>query len=212
MADEKDQYIEKLEAEVTKRGTENAQVTQGAISSSMFGSMQDPNLIEFQLELNDILERIERLLKGQKVEVDAEGNARYVEPKDKSLRVFNDFGVQFLMDILSFYLNRNTMLTFHKEERINKIIFDIGTEISDQVFLNHKKMGLDSPEKYRRYPLIVLELVHTIENVYNRSLMGGERKSLRTMMSVTQSVPLRDNLSPQAPKKNTSIFKPWTWG
>lgn len=208
--DEKDEYITKLETEITKQRSDNANMSQAVSTASMFSSSQDPNLIEFQLELNDILERIERLLKGQVVQIDSEGNVRYVESKDKNLRTFNDFGVQFLMDILSFYLNRNTILTFHTEERISKIIYDIGYEISDQIYLNHKRMGLDTPEKRRRYPLIVLELIHTIENVYNRALQGGERKSLRTMMSVNQSIPFTSNPAPQEGKR-FSLIKPWTW-
>ena len=74
----------------------------------MGGSGQNDNLIVWQLELDNILERIEHLLKGDVIKTDTEGNITYEAPTDTSLIILNDYGVQLIMNVISFYLNTIT--------------------------------------------------------------------------------------------------------
>jgi len=209
---ETEDYIEELQEELLKN---QANAPLGNLSSgSMFGMRPDPNLIEFQLELDNILERIEHLLKGDILSTDNDGNVVYKQMENKDDKVFNDYGVQFLMNIMSFYLNRNTILSNYTEIRINQILYDFGYEITDQIWMNCEKMGMDTKEKRKRYTIIVMELTHTVESAYNRALGGGERESLRTARTVTQSADnyggMRQSpMMPAQPKK--SIFRPATW-
>ena len=62
-----------------------------------------------------------------------------------------------------------------------------------------------------------MNIINTVEASYNRSLNGGERESLRTARTVTQSEPLgsfgQQNMQqiPQfGSQKQFSIFKPTT--
>lgn len=210
MDDEELAYLQSLE-----RQREESMLRQGQMAMSNYASIgnSDPNLIEWQLELDNIKEELKHLLRGDILKEDKKGNPYYVSPDDDSLKPLNEYGVQFIMNILSSYLNRNTILSNYDEDRIYKILYDIGYEITDQIYLNAEKMGLDTPDKIKRYPMIVLQLIHTIESAYNRAYKGGERESLRSARIVTQS----DNMNPSPIMMNmrktqkTSLFNPSTW-
>ncbi len=182
-------YLEGLEAEIKVKDGKINELGAYA-TSSMYGGQQQENLIVFQLELDNIMERIEHLLKGDILREDAEGNLTYTVPKDTTLIVLNDYGVQLIMNVISFYLNRNTILSNYKDDRIFEILYDLGFELADLVYINYEKMGLDTVEKRSRSSVLIMNILHMIESTYNRSLGGEERESLRTARVVTQSQPL----------------------
>ena len=118
-----------------------------------------------------------------------------------------------LMKIISFYLNRNTILSNYNEEMINWKIKDLGDEIADLIFMEYDAMGMDTPEKKKQYPMIVRELVDTIHSAYLRALGGGERESLRTARHVSQTDnPMMQMMNQgKVPTAKRSIFKPTSW-
>lgn len=157
-------------------------------------SAQENNLIVWQLELDNILERIENLLRGNIIQDDGQGGMKIIPPKDTKLIVLNDYGVQLIMNFISFYLNRNTILSNYKEERIYEILYDLGYELGDVVYINYEQMGMDTVEKRSRYPMLIMNILHMIESSYNRALGGEERDSLRKARIVNQT----EILSPPA--------------
>ncbi len=165
---------------------------QAGMSAQAYSNIQgqESNLIVWQLELDNILERIEHLLRGDIIKEDGKGGISYVKPEDKKLIVLNDYGVQLLMNFISFYLNRNTILSNYKEERIYEILHDLGYELADLVYINYETMGLDSVEKRSRSTVLTMNVLHMIESSYNRALAGEERDSLRKARIVTQTQPL----------------------
>ncbi len=211
MEQEEENYLKELERQKDEAVTQRNQMV-GA-QNSMFGGGNDPNLIEFQLELDNILDRVEHLLKGDILE-EVDGNLIYVKSPDKNNRPLNHYGVQFLMNVLSFYLNRNTILSNYSSERIDEILYDIGYELTDQIYLNAEKMGLDTEEKRKRYSIIVLQIVHTIESAYKRAYMGEERRTLRETTIVTQSANQQNPMQPGNISRASNEFKlmsPSTW-
>ena len=164
---------------------------------------QENNLIVWQLELDNILERIEHLLRGDVITDDGEGGFSYTPPKDKRLVVLNEYGVQLIMNFISFYLNRNTILSNYKEERVYHILHDLGHELGDLVYINYETMGLDTVEKKSRSSMIIMNILHMIESSYNRAIHGEERDSLRKARIVTQTQPLS---SPASPNIQSSGF------
>lgn len=151
---------------------------------------QENNLIVWQLELDNILERIEHLLRGDIIKEDKNGNISFVKPEDTRLIVLNDYGVQLIMNFISFYMNRNTILSNYREERIYEILHDLGHELADMIYINYETMGLDTVEKRSRSSMLIMNILHMIESSYNRSLNGEERESLRKARIVTQTQPL----------------------
>jgi len=172
-------------------------------SNSMFNSPENPNMIIWQLELDNILERMEHILRGDKIKFD-NGHLIWVSPKtdeDKKRLILNDYGVSEIMRILANYLNRNTILSNYKESDINDIVYDIGCEINDLLYMKYETMGMDTFEKRKNYPMLVKDIVNTIRNAYMRALMGGERTSLREARQVMQ----QDNITPNGMGVNINV-------
>jgi len=222
-----EEYINTINRLQTELDAERARSGRLAKSThSIFGTPTEENLIRWQLDLKEELERIYHLLRGDIVSEDEDGNVVYKEPDDPNLKPFNEFGVQMLMNIISFYLNRNTLLSNYDENTINWKVLDFGYDVSDLIFNryeemmvtintnDHKKIEEHLDEKIKMFPIIVRELVDSVHSAYLRALNGGERESLRTARTVTQTEPLTainpyQNIMPQ---KKASPFKPWTWG
>ena len=182
-------------------------------ASSVFQSAQETNLIEWQLELDNILERVDHLLRGHILSFDKEGNLTWKEPEDTTHRVFNEYGVQEVLRILSMYLNRNTILSNYDETTINWKIEDFGMELTDLIFMKYEEMGLDNKEKIKLYSILVRELVDTVHSAYLRALNGGERESLRTARTVTQTEPIGQSNQVQniMQPKRRSMLNPASW-
>ena len=131
--------IDMLEREMRDKDQRLSEL-QNHAAGTIFTGAQDDNLIVFQLELDNILERIEHLLKGDVLETDGEGNVSYKTPEDKTLIVLNDYGVKLVMNTISFYLNRNTILSNHKEERIFEILYVLGNELADLIYESYENV------------------------------------------------------------------------
>jgi len=188
MNEEENTYLTQIERELQQEREKTGQMTQSQVS--FFNSDEQDNLIRWQLDLKEDIDRIYHLLKGHVIAYDDSGNIIYKEPSDDAIRPFNEFGVQLIMNIMQFYLNRNTILSNYSEEVINWKILDFGNELADLIFNRYEEMGMDTKEKQKLYPMIVRELVDTIHSAYLRAFHGGERESLRTARTVTQSEPL----------------------
>lgn len=240
MNEEEAAYITKLENAIQTRTAEQSL----GHANSVFNANQNVNLIEFQLELDNILERIDHLLRGHELKFDEEGNLKWESPRDKSHEIFNEYGVQEILRVLSMYLNRNTILSNYDEETINWKIYDLGLEITDLIFMKYDEMfqyqkfkdiykkhyeGMEKTQelikeieersnedrlkKIKLYPIVVRQIIDAVHSSYLRALEGGERESLRTARSVTQTEPLA-NMNPMATmnqQKKFSLFKPSTW-
>lgn len=204
------QFIDEL------AGMETLGNGQSDLSAHAYNSIggQSDNLVVFQLELDNILEKIEHMLRGDILQNDGEGGVDWVKPEDNNLVMLNDYGTQLVMSIISSYLNRNTILSFYDEDRIYEIVFNLGNELADLIYINYEKMGLDTVEKQSRYPLLVMNTLHMVESSYRRALQGNELESLRTARVVQQSQPLgQHNVMPQQ-KKSFSLnpFRRFTGG
>ena len=214
MAEEENEhlaFLEQLEKEARQKDNKINELS-GYATNTMFNQAQESNLIMWQLELDNILERIEHLLRGDIIQEDDKGNLLYKTPKDKSLIILNNYGVHLIMNVVTFYLNRNTILSNYDDARINNILFDLGNELSDVVYINYEKMGMDCMEKKSRHEILILNILHTIESAYNRSLGGGERESLRSARIVTQSIsPPGSSYSLPRKKHMGGFLNPKNW-
>lgn len=201
---------------------------------NLFNSENEENLIRWQLDLREDLDRIYHLLRGDILREMEDGNVLYVTPENPNLRPFNEFGVQLIMNIMQFYLNRNTILSNYDDATILWKVHDFGVEVSDLIFNRYEEMmntleqGEEEDndeyddrvkwhlkEKLKLYPMIVKELVDSVHSAYLRAYHGGERESLRTARTVTQSEPI-GRFSPQQQSYSPSnkkfhFYNPLTW-
>jgi len=229
-------YIEMMEQ------LEQAKADKQDMSNALHGHMsvfggaeQQDNLIRWQLDLKEDLDRIYHLLRGDSIGHDENGELSYMPQEDPELVPFNEFGVQTIMNIMAFYLNRNTILSNYEEKMIEWKVFDFGNNVSDLIFNKYEDMmttidkkDYDSLEDYKvaieahlkekikYYPMIVAELVDTVHSAYLRAYRGGERESLRTARTVTQNEPLynrqpNQQYSPPPPQNKPRWLNPGSW-
>lgn len=135
---------------------------------------------------------------------------------DTSRTNMSEYGVQEVMNILSMYITKETFLSWYKEERIYEILGDIGDALNKFFLINSKLLGLDTEYKKTKYPVIVITILHAIENAYRRALLGSENKGTREGILISQHQPMgsfpgQQNLPSPTPKKKWSPFDKSTW-
>lgn len=190
---------------------------------SLFEKGEDDELVEVPLEENYKAFYMKELLdglsneKGKKPYVENIGPASK-EVIDTSKMNLSEDGVQEVMNILSMYINKETFLSWYKEERIYEIMADIGDTLNKFFLINSKKLGLDTEYKKTKYPVIIVTILHSIENAYRRALLGSENKGTREGIIVTQHQGVGDQMyggggmgGHQAPKKKWSPWDRSTW-
>lgn len=174
---------------------------------------QNDNLIKWQLELNEILDRTEHMLRGDILKIDDKGNQVWEENPNPDANPLNKYGVEECMRVLSMYLTRNTILANHTADEVNDITYDFGKELNDLYFMQYELMGMDSQEKRKKYPMYVTMMVHTVWNAYTRSIGGGERSSLREARQLMQQETVMPqgmniNVAGQPMQQKRSILNP----
>lgn len=182
-------------------------------SPTMFQGVEAENLIRWQLNIAEELQRIEHLLRKHVPKIDDDGNLYYVEPKEQD-QLLNETGINEIMNILNWYLNKGIFLSNFKEDDIRLRCAQFHQQLTDFIFNNYERFGLDTKQKIKHYPMIVMNVTNTVEAAYNRALNGGERNSLRTARQVMQQEPIMGGAGMPTMKqdRDKSLFKPWTWG
>lgn len=169
--------------------------TQISQQTSAFSREEDENLFKWQLEVDNILERIDHLLRGHILKM-LDGSVRWVESTNPEEQMFNDYGVNEILRTLSMYVNRNTILSNLTEEQVEFIVYDATCEINDLILCKYEDMGLNMYKKNVLYPMIVTELEHTFYFTLLRALKGGQREALTKVTSVNQTMGLGMGGSP----------------
>jgi len=82
------------------------------------------------------------------------------------------------------YINRHIILGDYEEEDINNIMKDYGKKVNDLIFMKYEEMGMDTEEKRQEYASLVMNVVNLVYGSYARAKDGGERRSLREMISI----------------------------
>lgn len=209
MTDDLEEYNRQLNTALNEEREKNRQLS-NAVQQQI--SNEGQNLIQYQLEVNEILEQVEHFLKGQVVFTNDDGSQYWKDPDDKEQQVLNDKGVQEILRVLRLYLNKNTILSNYKEDLINEKMYDLGIELSDLLYIKWKEYGLDTEEKQKMYTMIVRQIVDTVHSSYLRALGGGERDSLRQARLVTQQDTTGQPQQHLHTKKKFSFFRPTSWG
>lgn len=150
-----------------------------ASNTLVSGQGLNQNLIQWQLELDSILERVEHMLRGDKPKF-VNGSLIFIAPDNDEDRIFTDFGVSEIMRILSMYLNRNTILSNYDEETINWKILDFGNDISDLIYLKYEMMFSIPTFEQSSKKLLGVEVMNTPEG-YAVVTNEGEQVQLQLL-------------------------------
>jgi hypothetical protein len=160
---------------------------------SSFSAKQEDNIVRWQLELNDILERAEHILRGD-VPTFKEGNIIWSKNPKPENNPLNEVGVAEIMKVLSMYVNRNKVLADYTNDEINVKVYDFGRALNNLIFMRDYEMGMDTEEKRKNYEMLVTEVKDIVHDTYKRALDGAEKRSLREMISVSQQTSTNNNV------------------
>ena len=153
---------------------------------SIFSSQKMDDMARYQLELNDLLEQTEHILKGDIIEIKDKVKVWVDNPRPEK-NPLNKEGVRKIMLELQSYINRHIILGDYDEADINRIMRDYGKKFSNLLFMKYEEMGMDTEEKRQEYASIVMNVVNLVYASYSRAKDGGERRSLREMISIQQT-------------------------
>jgi hypothetical protein len=138
MDEQENEYLQQMQEELNSANKDKRQLANAQLS--LFGGEQNDNLIKWQLDLDEYLDKVYHLLRGDSIKQDENGNLVYAEASNNDLKPFNDFGTQLVMNLIQFYLNRNTILSNYDEATILNKVYDFGIRLSDLVHNRYEDM------------------------------------------------------------------------
>lgn len=213
---EEQDYITNLEKEIDRMSSPVQSYSNPG--AAMFGGPQKQNLVEWQLDFRPELEDIEHLLRNDVLVIDSRGE-HWARNPNKDFVLFNDHGVNDIIREIRMFLNKNTVLSNYKEDKLALRIKLLGHELRVLIYNNYELYGMDNDYKQNNYSIIVLTVVAMVESAYRRSINGEERRDLNSARMVNQT----DNPNPsynnpynmpmqQKSKGGISKILPWNWG
>lgn len=230
--EDNDDFLNKIKNERDELRGKNQELNT-ALSTASYHGQEDANLIQFQIDTGEMLGKIEHFLRGEYVATDRDGNEYWAKPMrekrnkegsrlknkageiitevDTSLILFNEYGVNSILSIIGNYIDKNTMLSYYDELRINEILADLGDELANFVYCNYEKMGMDTEFKKTRFQLTVITIIHSIESTYRRALRGKTMEDINSSKIFTQMDNIGGSRQQQPVRKKFSLFKPGTW-
>jgi len=118
------------------------QLGQNAMSTQqqLMFQEQEKGLAEEQLDVEDIIMRIYNLILGKQLVDKGGGNLEWEEPKTKRLKILSEEGIQRIMQMIRFHINKNTLLSNYSIEEVYKTMYNFVTELNDLIFLKHKSI------------------------------------------------------------------------
>ena len=184
------------------------------------GGGGDANAIKYQIEVDDYLKSIERILRGEIKIIDEYGNESYGLPRkqlpdgsteiDYSKRLLNDFGVSQIMNTIHIYINKHLSLSKFDEQRIYQILLRLSIALRMYMTVNAETIGLDTREKRHTISLIHSNVMNCVEACYMRSLKGMTLQTINASSLTAQAPMSMPNINVNTqPQK--SIFNPASW-
>jgi len=202
------QLIAQQQSDFSKDFEVPKQTVNPDMEASVFESNTSEDLIRYQLELDNILERVEHILRGDTISFDDQGNRYWKKDKKGRFAVLNEYGVRMIMNILSTYITRNTILADYTKDEINEVLYNFGMELNDLIHLKYEEIGFDTDAKKKQSMMLVTQIVDLVRSSYTRALFGKERESLRESRQVYQTMPIyQEGGNPMNPQKKSGFKK-----
>ena len=205
------EYITALENKQKALSDKNNELSE-SIQASAFGNTEDKTVIHYQLEADNLKMLVQRNLRGDVPKMDG-NNVIFIKQNNKEQIPLNDLGVSGVMYIISMYIDKNTFLSNIDLPRMYEILFTLGSNLNDFFYINLTYIGLDTPEKQSKYPLIIKSILDVTEFSLRRAIDGKERESMNSKnINVNQGQGQAQGLQLSPQKVNKfNIFNPSTY-
>lgn len=135
-------------------------------------------LTKWMLDMSDLLEEIEYILKGKW------RNPSTGKWEDRFKPMINDNGISAIMLTLRMSLSKNPTLSWLDIGEINRMAYETYESLVELLFINHEYFELK--EEYM--DIIITSIDHAIFSLLKRALGGGERKALGEMTHRIENV------------------------
>ncbi len=203
-------YIDALENENKQLKGKVVEIT--TQMSGLASTNKNENIIQYQIENIELLEKLEHFYKGEYIGTLKNGEVGWIKPKEEN-RPLNDFGVSAMMEIISKYIDKNTTLSYYSEMRIYEILADLGDELVLYVLSNYEKMGMKDKFRKTKFRLLIVTTIHMIESTYRKAISGKTVEEINQSRIISQSDFVGQRpLSSISSKKKFNMFNPRTWG
>jgi len=197
-----DAQIQELMTRANESDSNVAKLSQAI--NTMGIEKKDGNFLHYQLSTDEMLEKLEHFYRSDYQGYDEAGDLVWIKQENSDLVTFNDFGVSAIMEVISKYIDKNTILSDYREERIYEIMGDIGDDLITFILCNYEKLGMDTHFKKTKFRLIITTTTHIIESAYRRAKGGNTLKEINQSKVVGQfSSPLQ---MPQGRPRKEGFF------
>lgn len=130
---------ENIEQTAVHRGTAQANmINTQANQMQMQMEEQEKNLAETQLDPNETLNKIYNMLKQNSLKTNEQGVLDWVAIEDEKKRVFTDEGVDKIMQIMTSYINKETLLSNFDTDQINRRMLKFNLALSGLLFMKYE--------------------------------------------------------------------------
>ncbi len=133
-------FLERQSSDI-KLATSNEQSNQTSTTAkAIMIDKEQVSIMQEQLSLSTELEIIEHLLRSHVLRHEGNGASNWVEPTDKQMIILTEYGVQLIMNTITFYINKNTLLSNYTDELINQKMEDFSVSLADAIFMEYEKV------------------------------------------------------------------------
>jgi len=115
------------------------QAAQSSAAAGYYLQEQEKGLAETQLEVETIITEAYHLLK-QDFKYLKDGRTEWKTLVNQNERVLTEWGVQRIMQVINFYVNKNGLLSNYDEKQIDRLMLRILTELNDLMLLKYQML------------------------------------------------------------------------
>lgn len=173
-------YFTKLNTIIAEQQTKRAIADTQTAQASAFSAPQNNSLIMLQLDVEPELDKIFHLLSGDRIGLSENGSTVWLKPEDDRERIFSEYGVKQIMNLISFYINKNTLLSYYDLETIKWTVRDFAIALSDLIYNRREAFFYyPSPEELfdKYWPTVQKnDLGITKDELYNKCIVWSHQE------------------------------------
>jgi len=169
--DEQEQQDMMNQSMITGQVGQNASVQAAA---QYYLQEQEKGLVDVQLEVDTIKSDIYHLIRQDFLKTEKDGKTDWVELIDSKQRILSDWGVDRIMQVVHFYVNKNTLLSNFSEDQINRLMLRFVCELNDLVLLKYQILFKQS--SFEECKQIILERIKDKKEMrmFSLEILGKE--------------------------------------
>lgn len=137
-----DNDLRQMELEARESRIQADELRGASIRNEIMMQEQNQGIVTEQLDVSTILNNMYYLLKGYVLVRNPKTKMmEWEEPKDRDMIILSDYGVNYILGAVQWYVNKNTLLSNYQDDKAIGIkMEDFATTLTDNVFMDYDKM------------------------------------------------------------------------